>query len=67
MPPISREQFDADQAAELQATTDYIAAVDAFIALPQVVDFAAEDDAVNAALANVNAARARIPVPPGKP
>jgi hypothetical protein len=72
---VSREQFDADLAAEQQgqadyiaADTDYIAAVDAFIALPPIVDLAAEDATVNGALNNINtakdaviAAKARIP------
>ena len=64
---VSKEQFDADQAAELQATTDYIAAVDAFIALPPVIDLTAEDDAVKAAAANIAAARGRIPGAPPPP
>ena len=59
--PVTREQFDADQAAELQATTDYITAVDAFIALPPVIDLAAEDAAVMSALQAVNDAKSRIP------
>ena len=75
--PVSREQFDADLAAQQSATvdyisadTDYIAAVDAFIALPPVIDLAAEDATVQAALTNiatakaaVDAAKARIPQP----
>ena len=59
--PVSKEQFDADQAAELAATTDYIAAVDAFIALPPVIDLTAEDDAVKAAAQAIADAKARIP------
>jgi len=76
--PVSREQFDADLAASTQATadlitadTDYIAAVDAFIALPPVIDLAQEDESVQAAITNVqnakaavDAAKARIPAPP---
>jgi hypothetical protein len=61
--PVSKEQFDADLAAYNTGVTDYIAAVDAFISLPPVIDLAAEDDAVNAALQNVNAAKERIPHP----
>jgi len=61
--PVSKEQFDADLAAFNTAVTDYIAAVDAFIALPPVIDLAAEDDSVKAALDNVNAAKGRIPIP----
>jgi hypothetical protein len=76
--PVSREQFDADLAANQQTTadyiaadTDYIAAVDAFITHPAVVDFAAEDATVQGLLTNINtakdavvAAKARIPVQP---
>jgi hypothetical protein len=72
---VGKEQFDADLAAEQQAQadyiaadTDYIAAVDAFIALPPVVDLAAEDATVQGALNNINtakdaviAAKGRIP------
>ena len=75
--PVSREQFDADLAAEqeaqaayIAADTDYIAAVDAFIGLQQVIDLAAEDAIVQTALTNINtqkaavdAARSRIPSP----
>jgi hypothetical protein len=75
--PVSREQFDADLAAEraaqtdyIAADTDYIAAVDAFIALPPVIDLAAEDATVQAGLtdiatakAAVDAAKSRIPTP----
>ena len=74
---VSREQFDADLAAQQSATADlisadndYITAVDAFIALPPVVDLAAEDASVQEALTNiataktaVDAAKARIPTP----
>ncbi len=76
--PVSRDQFDADLAAAQTATndlisadTDYIAAVDAFIALPPVIDLAAEDATVQAGLAAVTTAKqavvdakARIPTPP---
>ena len=76
--PISREQFDADLRAFTSATsgliaadTDYIAAVDAFIGLQQVIDLAAEDEEVNTALQAVNdaktavdGAKSRIPTPP---
>jgi hypothetical protein len=65
--PVNRDQFDADEAAELQATTDYITAVDAFIALPPVVDLTQEDSLVMAKLNDVNAARSRIPVAPPPP
>lgn len=61
--PVSREQFDADLAAERQAVTDYIAAVDAFIALPPVIDLAQEDATVQSALTDINAAKGRIPTP----
>ncbi len=66
--PVSREQFDADLAATTAATTDYIAAVDAFIALPPVIDLADEDASVQAALTAINEAKGRIPTPqPGTP
>ncbi len=61
--PVSKEQFDADLSAFTTGVTDYIAAVDAFIALPPVVDLAAEDESVNAALQAVNDAKGRIPLP----
>lgn len=62
--PVSKEEFDADLAAGLAAVTDYIGAVDAFIALPPVVDLTTEDESVKTALAAVNEAKARIPVNP---
>ncbi len=65
--PTSREQFDADLAAFTTATTDYIAAVDAFIGLQQVLDLAAEDAQVQTALTAVNEAKARIPAPNPNP
>ncbi len=65
--PTSREQFDADLAAFTAATTDYIAAVDAFIALPPVIDLANEDATVQAALTAVNEAKSRIPAPNPNP
>lgn len=62
--PVGKEQFDQDLTAFTSGVTDYIAAVDAFIALPPVVDLAAEDDSVKAALEAVNAAKGRIPQTP---
>jgi len=62
--PVSRDQFDADLAAERAATTDYIAAVDAFIQLPPVIDLAAEDATVQQGLTDIAAAKSRIPTPP---
>ena len=76
--PVSREEFDAHLAAQQTAQADlitadnaYIAAVDAFIQLPPVIDLAAEDETVNAGLQNlasaktaVDEARSRIPQPP---
>lgn len=59
--PVSREQFDTDLAATLTAVNDYIAAVDAFLALPPVIDLQAEDDSVKAAAEAIAAARGRIP------
>ncbi len=79
--PVSKEQFDADLQAEqaaqadyISADTDYIAAVDAFIALPPVIDLAEEDATVQTALTNINnaktavdAAKARLPQPKPNP
>ena len=65
--PVSRDQFDADLAAERAATTDYIAAVDAFIQLPPVIDLAAEDATVQQGLTDIAAAKSRIPAPPPPP
>ena len=65
--PVSRDQFDADLAAAEAAQADYIAAVDAFIALPPVVDLQAEDDTVKAGADAIAAARARIPGAPPPP
>ncbi len=65
--PVSREQFDADLAAYNTEVANYIALVNAFIALPPVVDLAAEDASVATALAAVQAAEAQLPPPPGKP
>ncbi len=62
--PIGKDQFDADLQALVSANTDYIAAVDAFIALPPVIDLANEDASVQAALTAINEARSRIPTPP---
>ena len=64
---VSKEQFDADLAAHIDGDNQYIAAVDAFIALPPVIDLAAEDASVQAALTNVNEAKGRIPPPPPAP
>ncbi len=62
--PVNQAQFDADLAAYNTAVEGYIAAVNAFIALPPVVDLAAEDASVNAALADVNTAKGNLPPPP---
>ena len=59
--PVSKDQFDADLAAFGSAVTDYIAAVDAFIALPTVIDLSTEDDTVKAAMDAVAEAKSRIP------
>lgn len=77
--PVSKEQFDADLATQQAAQADlitaqgtYIAAVNAFIALPPVVDLTAEDDSVKAgaqaiadAATALAAAQAALPPPPG--
>jgi hypothetical protein len=65
--PVSREQFDADLAAYNTEVGNYIAAVNAFLALPPVVDLSNEDAAVATALSAVQAAEAQLPPPPGKP
>ena len=65
--PVSKEQFDADLAAHIQGDNAYIAAVDAFLALPQIVDLAAEDTIVNDGLAAIAAAKDRVPPPPPPP
>ena len=65
--PVSKEQFDADLAAHIQGDNDYITAVDAFIALPQIIDLAAEDTLVNDGLAAISAAKGRVPPPPPTP
>ena len=65
--PVSREQFDADLAAATAGQADYIAAVDAFLALPPVIDLQNEDDQVKAAAQAITDARGRIPNPPPQP
>lgn len=65
--PVTKEQFDADLQAHIDGDNAYIAAVDAFIALPQVVDLANEDDIVKAGLDAINAAKSRVPTPPPAP
>ncbi len=76
--PVTREQFDAHleemraaREVEGAAQADYIAAVDAFITNPAVIDLAAEDatvgallEAVNTEKADLDAAKSRIPLPP---
>jgi len=59
--PVDRDTFDADLAAYNSAVTDYIAAVDAFISLPPVIDLTNEDDSVKAAAQAVADAKSRIP------
>lgn len=65
--PIGQGQFDADLTAFTSAVTDYIAAVDAFIQHPAVVDLSNEDASVQTALQAVNDAKNRIPPPTPKP
>ena len=65
--PVSKDQFDADLAALQTALTGYIAAVDAFIALPPVIDLSNEDATVQTGLTNIAAARGRIPGAPPPP
>ncbi len=65
--PVSQAQFDADLAAYNTEVGNYIALVNAFIALPPVVDLSNEDASVATALQAVQAAEAQLPPPPGKP
>ena len=62
--PVDRATFDADLATEQAAVTSLIAAIEAFMALPPVIDLQAEDDSVKAAADAVNAEIAKIPGPP---
>lgn len=78
---VGKDQFDADLAAEQAAQADFItkvgvyeAAVNAFIALPPVVDLTAEDATVNAgkaaidqAAADLATAQGNLPPPPPGP
>lgn len=63
--PVTQAQFDADLQGMIDALNTYIAAVDAFIALPPVVDLAAEDASVQTALQNIQTAQSQLPPPPG--
>lgn len=63
--PVNQAQFDADLAAYNTAVEGYIAAVNAFIALPPVVDLSNEDASVQQALSDVQAAQQKLPPPPG--
>ena len=65
--PVGQEQFDADLAQEQANLGTYIAAVNAFIALPPVIDLSNEDATVQTGIQNIQAAEAQIPPPPGKP
>lgn len=65
--PVDRATFDADQALEATALTNYITAVDDFIGLQQVLDLAAEDAVVQAGLTAIATAQSHIPPPPPKP
>jgi len=62
--PVTRQQFDADLQAHIEGDNQYIAAVDAFIGLPQIIDLAAEDEIVNQGLQAINDAKSRAPTPP---
>ncbi len=62
--PVSKEQFDADLASYNTAVSNYISAVNAFLALPPVVDLSDEDASVQAAAAAVAAAQAQLPPVP---
>lgn len=70
---VTRAQFDADLAAEqeaqvayIAADTDYIAAVDAFLAIQTVLDLAAEDSTVKAAMDKINAAKDAVVAAKGR-
>lgn len=65
--PVSQAQFDQDLASMVDALNNYIAAVDAFIALPPVIDLANEDASVQTALQNIQTAQGQIPPPQPKP
>ncbi len=67
MPPVDRAQFDADQAQEQTDLLAYIAAVNAFIALPPVVDLTNEDATVQAGRQAIADAAANLPPPPPTP
>lgn len=64
---VGKDQFDADLAQEQQNLNDYIALVDAFIALPPVVDLSAEDASVQSAIQAIADAKAKLPPPPPGP
>ena len=65
--PISQAQFDQDLAGMVTALNNYIAAVDAFIALPPVIDLSNEDQSVQTALQAIQTAQGQIPQPPPAP
>lgn len=65
--PTDKATFDADLAAYKSGVEAYITAVNAFIALPPVVDLSSEDDSVKAGLTEVQAAQAAIPGQPPPP
>lgn len=65
--PVSQAQFDADLQGMIDALNTYIAAVDAFIALPPVVDLAAEDASVQSSIQAIATAQAALPPPPPGP
>jgi hypothetical protein len=61
---VGQEQFDQDLQALTTAITNLIAAIEAFLALPPVVDLSNEDASVNAALTAVQTEISKIPPPP---
>jgi hypothetical protein len=65
--PVSKDQFDADLATTVANLHTYIAAVNALIALPPVIDLAAEDATVQGAISDIAAAQANLPPPPPGP
>jgi len=62
--PVNKETFDQDLQAMLTAQTNYIAAVNAFLQLPPVIDLTSEDDSVKSAAQAIADAQAQLPPPP---
>ena len=65
--PVDRAQFDADLATEQNNLQLYIAAVNAFINLPPVIDLSNEDASVQTAIQAIHTAQGNLPPPPPPP